>query len=205
MAGSLYVGRNGVTAWAMLTWGQVATSGEICLDDEDDDPNAIHAMIQHICDSEQTIYLSSPIPDLMFHVNVFAAADKYDVPSLRVLVVSKFVQLMNRRWSNSQQEFCTVVRHLYGPTAPNFADTSLQQSAITFCSEKIKDLIKLGTFASTLAECGNLAAELLVIVFKDKNVVLTSRCQKCKAASADTIKENISTEHILNSETALVL
>jgi hypothetical protein len=140
MAGSLYVGRNGVTAWAMLTWGQVATSGEICLDDEDDDPNAIHAMIQHICDSEQTIYLSSPIPDLMFHVNVFAAADKYDVPSLRVLVVSKFVQLMNRRWSNSQQEFCTVVRHLYGPTAPNFADTSLQQSAITFCSEKIKDL-----------------------------------------------------------------
>jgi hypothetical protein len=68
-------------------------------------------MIQHIYDSDQTVYLSTPITELMCHVNIFAAADKYDVPSLRVLVVNKFTVLMGQKWSSSQQV-------LYGHTTP---------------------------------------------------------------------------------------
>jgi hypothetical protein len=103
-------------------------------------------MIQHIYDSDQTIYVSSPITQLMYHVNVFVAADKYDVPSLRVLVVSRLTQLMEQKWSTSQQnqqEFCTVIRCLCGLNAVRLADTSLQKAAAAFCSTNILRLVKL--------------------------------------------------------------
>ncbi|KAI4782296.1 hypothetical protein E4T52_02819 [Aureobasidium sp. EXF-3400] len=139
---------------------QVASSNEICLDDTDEDPEAIRTMIRHIYDPNQHVYLALTIKAFMFHVNVFAAADKYNVPSLRVLVIPRFTQLMMQRWSTNQQEFCRLIRYLCGPTAPNFADTSLQRSAAAFCSENITDLIKLDAFVSTLEECGPLAASL---------------------------------------------
>ncbi|KAI4849147.1 hypothetical protein E4T44_03528 [Aureobasidium sp. EXF-8845] len=159
----------------------VATSGEICLDDEDDDPKAIRAMIQHIYDSDQTIYLSSPITELMYHVNVFAAADKYDVPSLRVLVVSRFTQLMEQKWSTNQQEFCTVIQCLCGLNAVRLADTSLQKAAAAFCSTNMLSLIKLDAFVSMLEKCGPFAARLLSAFLKNKRVINTFRCETCRS------------------------
>ncbi|KEQ74816.1 hypothetical protein M436DRAFT_62257 [Aureobasidium namibiae CBS 147.97] len=120
----------------------VASSKEICLDDEDDDPKAVRAMIRHIYDPEDTVYPSTTCPsfvppEMMSQVNVFAAADKYDVPSLRVLVISVFTRSMEHKWQNNPQEFCAVIQRLCGPTAVRFADPSLQISAASFCSEHI--------------------------------------------------------------------
>jgi hypothetical protein len=140
-------------------------------------------MIQHIYDSDQTIYLSSPITDLMYHVNVFAAADKYDVPSLRVLVVNKFTVLMGKKWSSSQQEFCMVIQHLCGPNAASYADPSLQKAAAAFCFKNILSLTKLDAFVTMLEACGPFAARLLATFLKDKNVIHSLRCQRCIPAS----------------------
>jgi hypothetical protein len=140
-------------------------------------------MIQHIYDPDKPLDLSSPFSDMMFHINVFAAADKYDVPSLRVLVVSRFTQLMKERQSTSQQEFCTVIRHLCGQNAVSLADASLQKSAAAFCSERICSLNKSDVFVNMLEECGTFAARLLTTFLKDKKFIYTFRCQKCVAIS----------------------
>jgi hypothetical protein len=140
-------------------------------------------MIQHIYDPHGTSYLSSPVTDLMHHVNVFAAADKYDVPSLRIPVVSRFAQLLLQKWVD-KQEFCTIIQHLCGPNAVSFADTSLQRSAAAFCSGHISSLVKLDAFVSMLEECGPFAARLLTTFLKDKTFVHTFRCQECISASA---------------------
>ncbi|KAG9652277.1 hypothetical protein KCU64_g8417, partial [Aureobasidium melanogenum] len=173
----------------------VASSDEICLDDEDDDPKAIRAMIRHIYDLfyEQDLFTSQFILDLMFHVNVFAAADKYDVPSLRAVVVHKFPQLMNQRWSTSQTEFCKVIQRLCGPNAANFADESLQASAASFCSEHIMDLIKLDPFVSMLEEGEPFAGRLLTAVLRGKanGVMETFVCSGCKSVSEDDIKKKV--------------
>jgi len=136
-------------------------------------------MIRHIYDPGQTTYLSISITDLMFHVNVFTAADKYDVPSLRVLVAKRFTQLMEQKWSTSQQEFCKVIRRLCGPAAARFADPSLQKVAAKVCSDNITGLIKLGTFVNVLEECGPFAAHLLTTALTNKRVMETYRCQDC--------------------------
>jgi hypothetical protein len=136
-------------------------------------------MIQHIYDLHGTVYLSSPVTDLMFHINVFAAGDKYDVPSLRVLVVSKFTHLMKERWSTSQQEFCTVIRHLCGQNAVSLANTSLRKSAAAICVENIRGLIQLDTFVHMLEACGPFAAYLLTSSLRNKRVIDTFKCQVC--------------------------
>lgn len=59
-------------------------------------------MIRHIYDYPYDLsYESGPplssITGLVFHINVFAAADKYDVHSLRKLVLDKFAGLMEKK------------------------------------------------------------------------------------------------------------
>jgi len=104
-------------------------------------------MVRHIydfpydCSYDAGPLLLTAVMDLMFHINVFAAADKYDVPSRRVLVVEKFAQLMTHKWSASRQEFCAAVQRLCGPEAVMFADKSLQKFTSKFCSTHILDLI----------------------------------------------------------------
>jgi hypothetical protein len=122
----------------------------------------------------------------MYHVNIFAAADKYDVPSLRVLVVSRFTQLMEQKWSTSQQsqqEFCTVIQCLCGLNAVRLADTSLQKAASAFCSTNILCLVHIDAFLRMLEECGPFAAHLLSAFLKNKRVMHTLKCRKCILAS----------------------
>jgi len=167
-------------------------------------------MIRHIYDPDDTGYsssapshmmfqvsLSAP-PEMMSQVNVFAAADKYDVPSLRVLVMSNFTQSMEHKWQTNPQEFCTVIQRLCGPTAVRFADASLQISAASFCSDHIRDLVKNDAFVNMLEEGEPFAGRLLTAVIKgtaDK-VIQTFRCQQCKSASDDSIKKNLSVKCI---------
>lgn len=148
----------------------VASSESISLRDEDDDPKAIYAMIRHLYDlpyDQSTILFPNSLnTDLMFHVNVFEAADKYDVPSLRALVVDKIPGLMKQTWLTNQEEFCKAIRRLCAPDAVVFADKSLQASAASFCSTYISTLIKNDRFVQMLEEGEPFAGRLLTAVLK---------------------------------------
>lgn len=81
---------------------QVASSNEVDLGD-DEDAEAIRAMIRHIYDLPYDKMLEEHSVDdsaaystnegLLFHISVYAVADKYDVPSLRPIIVKKFEDL----------------------------------------------------------------------------------------------------------------
>lgn len=154
----------------VLNGSQVASSESISLRDDDDDPKAIYAMIRHLYDlpyDQSTILFPNSLnTDLMFHVNVFEAADKYDVPSLRALVVDKIPGLMKQTWLTNQEEFCKAIRRLCAPDAVVFADKSLQASAASFCSTYISTLIKNDRFVQMLEEGEPFAGRLLTAVLK---------------------------------------
>ncbi|THY73878.1 hypothetical protein D6C86_04965 [Aureobasidium pullulans] len=174
----------------------VASSGTISLGD-DDDPKAIHAMIRHLYDlpydQASVLFANSASVDLMFHINVFEVADKYDVPSLRVLAVGRFAWLMESIWSSKKEKVCEAIQRLCAPNAVSFADRSLQASAATFCSAHILDLIKIDSFVKMLEEGEPFAGRLLTAVLRGKSesVIQTKKCDKCATVSDSTIQANL--------------
>jgi len=129
----------------------------------------------------------------MSHVNVFAAADKYDVPLLRLLVADKFTLLMEQKWRIDDKDFCAVIERLCGPSAASFADASLQMTAAAFCSKHIRDLIKLEAFVSMLEKGEPFAGRLLTTVLQGTSdgVIKTVRCHACKHVSDDVINASL--------------
>ncbi|THW99234.1 hypothetical protein D6D18_04835 [Aureobasidium pullulans] len=170
----------------------VASSNEIDLGD-DDDPEAVRAMIRHIYDlpydqmleantSDDTAAYSTN-EDLLFHIAVFTAADKYDVSTLRPLVVKKFEDLMETTWEGEQ--FTTAIQKLTGPSAGHLADNTLQAAAAAFCAKNLTKLIKKEAFVNMIQEEEPFTGRLLAGLFNregESDAELTLKaCQSCKA------------------------
>lgn len=98
--------------------------------------------------------------NLIFYIKVFTAADKYDVPDLRKLVVRKFKDLMNVTWQSEQ--FATAMKALCLPSAPDLADASLKTAGATFCAGNIGRLIQQPAFKAVLEEEEPFAGRMLV-------------------------------------------
>ncbi|KAG9598890.1 hypothetical protein KCU77_g6244, partial [Aureobasidium melanogenum] len=137
----------------------VASCNEVDLGD-DEDAEAIRAMIRHIYGlrydkmlEENTVDDSAAFStneDLLFHISVFTAADKYDVASLRPLVVNKFEGLMETSWES--ESFATSMQKLTGPSAGHLADNTLQAAAAAFCARNLLKLIKKDSFVKMIQE-----------------------------------------------------
>jgi hypothetical protein len=138
---------------------QIATSNEVDLG-EDEEPEAIRAMIRHMYDLPYDQMLMgdtaddsaaySTNEDLLFHIGVFTAADKYDVPSLRPLVVKKFESLMETNWEG--EYFAASIQKLTGPSAGHLADNTLQAAAAAFCAKHLTRLVRKDTFVKMIHE-----------------------------------------------------
>ncbi|KAI4723123.1 hypothetical protein E4T48_00673 [Aureobasidium sp. EXF-10727] len=102
---------------------------------DDDDPEAVHAMLRHIYDLP---YIAQGITELTsdsgenlgFCLNFFIIADKYDVISLRQKVVPDFLVLLQGAWQT--ETFVESVKKLCGPDAIHLADPSLQTAVVDF-------------------------------------------------------------------------
>lgn len=138
---------------------QVASSNEVDLGDEED-AEAIRAMIRHIYGLRYDKMLEentlddaaafSTNEDLLFHIAVFTAADKYDVASLRPLVVKKFEGLMETSWES--ENFAISMQKLTGPSAGHLADNTLQAATAAFCARNLLKLIKKDAFVKMIQE-----------------------------------------------------
>ncbi|THZ96931.1 hypothetical protein D6C82_06752 [Aureobasidium pullulans] len=177
----------------------VALSNEIDLGD-DDDPEAVRAMIRHIYDlpydqmleantSDDTAAYSTN-EDLLYHIAVFNAADKYDFSTLRHLVVKKFEDLMETTWEGDQ--FATAVQKLTGPSAGHPADNTLQTAAAGFCAKNLTKLIKKETFVKMIQEEEPFTGRLLAGFFNREGGVDAELnlkvCMNCKPA----VEQNMS-------------
>ncbi|THW09982.1 hypothetical protein D6D25_07674, partial [Aureobasidium pullulans] len=177
----------------------VASSNEIDLGD-DDDPEAVRAMIRYIYDLPYDQMLEantfddtaaySTNEDLLFHIAVFTAADKYDVSTLRPLVVKKFEDLMETTWEGEQ--FATAIQKLTGPSAGHLADNTLQAAATGFCAKNLPKLIRKEAFVNMIQEEEPFTGRLLAGLFNregESGAELTLKaCQTCKAS----VEQNLS-------------
>ncbi|KAI5203418.1 hypothetical protein E4T39_04241 [Aureobasidium subglaciale] len=157
----------------------IASSNEIDLGD-DEDPEAIRAMIRHIYELPYDKMLEGDTAGdtaaysineyLLFHIAVFTAADKYDVASLRPLIVKKFEDLMETNWEG--EEFATSIQKLTGPSANHLADNTLQVAAATFCAKNLTKLIKKDTFVKMIQEGEPFTGRLLAnFVTKEASLI----------------------------------
>lgn len=121
--------------------------------------------------------------DLLFHIAVFTAADKYDVSTLRPLVVKRFEDLMETTWEGDQ--FATAIQKLTGPSAGHLADNTLQTAAAAFCAKNLTKLIIKETFVKMIQDeepfSGRLLTGFMTGISASLPVPLF-RCQqsKCK-------------------------
>ncbi|KAI4723122.1 hypothetical protein E4T48_00672 [Aureobasidium sp. EXF-10727] len=177
----------------------VASSKEIDLGD-DEDPEAIRAMIRHIYDLPYDQMLEentgddtaaySTNEDLMFHIGVFTAADKYDVRSLRPLVVKKFENLMETNWES--ETFAISIVKLTGPSADHLADHTLTAAAASFCAKNLTKLIKVDKFVNLIQKEEPFTGRLLTNFFSGdaENTLQLQTCARPSCRQADTSKVN---------------
>ncbi|KAH0361369.1 hypothetical protein KCU65_g8745, partial [Aureobasidium melanogenum] len=176
----------------------VATGKEIDLGD-DEDPEAIRAMTRHIYDlpydkmiEENTADDSaaySTNEDLLFHIAVFTAADKYDVASLRPIVVKKFEDLMETSWES--EAFATSIQKLTGPSAGHLADDTLQVAAAAFCAKNLTKLIKQDEFVEMIQKEEPFTGRLLIDFLNNRYIpgeVTTVQLKTCKSNTCRNAK-----------------
>lgn len=162
----------------------MATSTEINLGDEDD-ALAITAMLRHIYELpyDQIIDQDPDVKNenLIFHVNTFVAADKYDVPTLRTAVVETFKALMETSWES--EEFAQAIKSVWRHGSP--ADHSLQLAAGEFCSGHVRELIQQEQFKEMIETeepfLGNMLTKMLELPSQQMKIWQCNRCQNFKA------------------------
>lgn len=120
----------------------------------------------------------------MFHIGVFTVADKYDVPSLRALVVKVIKRVMEASWESNQ--FIAAVKATCFLTAPKLADNTLQQAIASFCASKYDDIVLEPAFKAILEEEDSLGSMLLIERMKGEMTggLHLWRCYNCSAYAA---------------------
>jgi hypothetical protein len=96
-------------------------------------------MIRHIYDlpyAQEDTHTDKE--SLVFCMNVFVLADKYDVASLRRKVVSDFELQLKSTWQS--EEFVECVEKLCGPDAICLADPALQVAVTSFFTNNMSKL-----------------------------------------------------------------
>lgn len=173
---------------------------------DDEEPEAIRAMIRHIYGlpygntikekSEDDNASASVKADLIFLVHLFIAADKYDVPSLRPLVVEEFEDLMHTNWKGDQ--FIPSMQMLCGPSAGHLADNSLQVAAASFCADHLDRLLKHDSFAAMIRKEEPFAGQLLTRFANRTNGITLYACDACKSISDEFLEEEDSRYQCFN-------
>lgn len=103
-----------------LMFSQEAHENEMSL--EDDNPKAVRIMIRCLYGLGYKKDKSSTADDMLFLVDVFAIADKYDVPRLRKSVTIHFAELAKKKRISREQTHSLNASNLHakmhGPTNP---------------------------------------------------------------------------------------
>ena len=123
-------------------------------------------MIRHIYDlpySECGPLPQCPDP-LLFHMNVFIVADKYDIPSLREKIVPEFVLGLQLHWRT--EYFVECVQKLCGPQAAHLADAALQVAIADFFTRDPSKLMVHDSLVEMINEDKSLTGRVLAGLLK---------------------------------------
>lgn len=112
---------------------------------------------------------------LLFHMNVFIVADKYDIPSLREKIVPDFVLDLELLWQT--EAFIECVQKLCGPQAVHLADPALQIAIADFFTRDPSKLMHHDSLVKMINEDTSLTGRVLAGLlktasFKDRCLVI---------------------------------
>ncbi|GAB7356779.1 hypothetical protein MBLNU459_g7673t2 [Dothideomycetes sp. NU459] len=105
----------------------------------------------------------STIKDLIFHIDTFVLANKYDVPSLRILVIEKLEKRMLISWKNP--EFADAVKAVWSLDNNSLVDPALRDLVLAFCSDRMPSLIKIPRFVDMIEKEEPFLGKLLRLTF----------------------------------------
>lgn len=130
----------------------------------------MRSLIKHLYDEpyDDCFYRPSAFPhELLFHARLFATADKYDVPSLRDLVVARCRKMLAvLQWY--QYDMVDTILAVQA-ICDHVGDRALQNEIYWFFQIKIDDVLQQPSFSMLVARCGELAVQLLDWLGKDKH------------------------------------
>ncbi|KKY23254.1 putative btb poz-like protein [Diplodia seriata] len=145
-----------------------ARSGEIEMNDDYYDN--IYALLEYLYTYDYKVVLSGedrgPVPELRFHVKIYATADRYDVPKLKNLARTKFSQtLENARIHDVQDGLYKVLKDVY-TTTPD-TDRGLRDLVLQYCASHNEMVLGKRKFVKTADRLPGFWKELREGVFVD--------------------------------------
>lgn len=112
----------------------------------------IYALLEYLYTYDYKVVLSGeergPVPELRFHVKIYATADRYDVPKLKNLARTKFGQtLENARIHDVQDGLYKVLKDVYTTTPET--DRGLRDHVLQFCASHNEIVLGKRNFVKT--------------------------------------------------------
>lgn len=132
-------------------------------------------MIRHMYNLPYDVHDLLSSGPLLFFMNVFIVADKYDIPSLREKIVPEFVLRLQLYWQT--EDFVECVQKLCGPQAIHLADSALQIAIADFFTRDLSKLMHHDSLVKMINEDTSLTGRVLAGLlksasFKDRCLVI---------------------------------
>ncbi len=104
---------------------------------------------------------------MLNNISVHAIADKYDIPTLKLLATIKFKELVNSMWPH--HDFPAIIKAVYESSCDTVQD--LRTVVTSVCRHHVEDLLMLkGSSASEMREIGQFAFDVLSLVKLDTDI-----------------------------------
>ncbi|OOF96480.1 hypothetical protein ASPCADRAFT_4523 [Aspergillus carbonarius ITEM 5010] len=152
---------------------------------EDDDPEAIQAMIQFMYGIDYDSSNSGdgrPCP-LLFAVKMYQVADKYAVPRLQQRAKKSFQTIAKTCWQ--MDDFSTAIAEAYRCTTKT--DRSLRDPLVEISREHIDELRNKDEFQKVLEETTGFAADLVQSMAQSKATTVSLSAKKYRCPSCSSI------------------
>ena len=134
---------------------------------EDDEPTCVRAMLYYCYDKDyETAFDGGNIAVvdgnlLLFHIQVYAMADKFMVQGLKSFSFSNFEKSLRSEWHKGKLADAIA----FGYNLPEHDGLSPRQSINELCEENIAELVNLPDFSRALKEVPELSAFLLPVSY----------------------------------------
>lgn len=104
-------------------------------------------------------YCAPPLDDnpVLFHVQVYAAGEKFGVGGLKELARDKFAAIMRSR--GTDLDFPTIIEHVY--SASEYSDRILRKALLDFVLPQLHQLVDNAEFCELLESIEGLSADIL--------------------------------------------
>jgi hypothetical protein len=104
-------------------------------------------------------YDERALPPMLFHINVYALADRVQNTPLKTLSESKFEHLAKKEWKSP--DFPSAIEAIYSVAPPGSTGASLRKMIVRLCVAHAKELFNLDRgFSAMLADTPDFAADL---------------------------------------------